>query len=96
MTIKQKRSDTLEERAIKLFVECYGWIYTVGGNVLKDEFIHTDILNRWIGLTIQLEKEAKKLYNAVPCEQTKRGWKRALEMKVKFYDRRNCKPKADN
>lgn len=96
MTIKQKRGDTLEERAIKLFVERYGWIYTVGGNVLKDELIHTDILNRWIGLTIQLEKEAKKLYNAVPCEQTKRGWKRALEMKVKFYDRRNRKHKSDN
>lgn len=87
-----KKNDSLEAHAIKLFVELYGWVYTVGERVLEDDIISQDIVLRWIGLTTNLERKAKQLYNAVPCDTTKRGWVRALELKTQFNDRQY--PKA--
>ena len=88
-----KKNDSLEAHAIKLFVELYGWVYTVGERVLEDGIIRQDIVMRWIGLTTKLEREAKKLYNAVPCDTTKRGWVRALELKTQFNDKQHPKPR---
>lgn len=88
-----KKNNSLESHAIKLFVELYGWVYTVGERVLEDDIISQDVVMRWIGLTTKLEREAKKLYNAVPCDTTKRGWKRALELKIQLNDKQYPKPR---
>lgn len=82
---------TDESKAITLFVELYGWIYTYGDNVLKDDFHSMQVLNRWCGLTTELEKKAKQLHNAIRSEITKRAYVKALRLKIKFRELKNEK-----
>lgn len=85
----KNKNESYEAHAIKLFVELYGWVYTIGERVLEDDIIRQDIITRWIGLTTNLERKALRLHKAVNNKTTLRAWKRALELKVEFNNRKH-------
>ncbi len=85
------KNESYEANAVKLFVELYGWVYTYGEQILNDSHHSIEVTLRWCNLTTEVERKAKALHRACQTEVTKRAWRKALDMKVKFNDIRNGK-----
>ena len=77
----------LEARAIILHGEVYGWIYKGAETVLEDKNVSMRVLFQWAQRLSYLCEKSRDLHKAVQTEQSKRAWKRALELKVKIKER---------
>lgn len=80
---------SLEQDAIKLHAEVYGWVYKGAETVLKDECVSIHILLLWISRLENLSQKSKNLAVAVRTEQAKRAWVRSRELEKKMKERYN-------
>ena len=76
-------------KAFKLFTELNNWKYIALKEMLNVSVINYSLneatLSKWWNISIQLEKDAKELYEALESELSGRAYKRAVELR-KMYD----------
>lgn len=80
---------SLEQDAIKLHAEVYGWVYKGAETVLKDECVSIHVMLLWISRLENLSQKSKDLAIAVRTEQAKRAWVRSRELEKKMKERYN-------
>lgn len=78
---------SLEQDAIKLHAEVYGWVYKGAETVLKDEFVSIHVILLWISRLENLSQKSKNLAVAVRTEQAKRAWVKARDLEKKIKER---------
>lgn len=78
---------TDESKAIILHGEVYGWIYTGAETVLEDTCVSIHVLLLWESRLGVLCNKSRNLHKAVQTTQSKRAWKRALELRIKVKER---------
>ena len=80
---------SLEQNAIKLHAEVYGWVYKGAETVLKDYCVSIHVMLLWISRLENLSQKSKNLAIAVRTEQAKRAWVKARELEKKMKERYN-------
>lgn len=78
---------TGENRALILHGEVYGWLYNGAKTVLEDTCVSIHTLLLWESRLGVLCDKSRELHKAVQTEQSKRAWKRALELRIKVKER---------
>lgn len=78
---------TDESKALILHGEVYGWLYNGAQTVLEDYCVSIHILLLWESRLGVLCDKSRDLHKAVRTEQSKRAWKRALELRIKIKER---------
>lgn len=78
---------TDESKALILHGEVYGWLYNGAQTVLEDDCVSIHVLLLWESRLGVLCDKSRDLHKAVQTEQSKRAWKRALELKIKVKER---------
>lgn len=78
---------TYESKALILHGEVYGWLYNGAQTVLEDDCVSIHILLLWESRLGVLCDKSRDLHKAVRTEQSKRAWKRALELRIKVKER---------
>lgn len=78
---------TDESKALILHGEVYGWLYNGAQTVLEDDCVSIHILLLWESRLGVLCDKSRDLHKAVRTEQSKRAWKRALELRIKVKER---------
>lgn len=78
---------TDESKAIILHGEVYGWIYNGAETVLEDSCVSIHTLLLWESRLGNLCDKSRDLHKAVQTAQSKRAWKRALELRIKVKER---------
>ena len=78
---------TLEQNAIKLHAEVYGWVYEGAETVLTDKCVSIHVLLLWCSRLEMLVNQSKKLALAVQTEQAKRAWVKARDLEKRMKER---------
>lgn len=78
---------TDENRALILHGEVYGWLYNGAQTVLEDTCVSIHTLLLWESRLGVLCNKSRDLHKAVQTAQSKRAWKRALELRIKVKER---------
>lgn len=80
---------SLEQDAVKLHAEVYGWFYKGAETVLEDKCVSIHVMLLWISRLENLSQKSKNLAIAVRTEQAKRAWVRSRELEKKMKERYN-------